>query len=363
MRLIGSKTISVLIVIILVITLCCGYTSSGMNRAALEAYSGVERSTGIAVRFLQDRRWASHPEGFGTITFDASGNRKPVPATAAAPIDASCIALSSESLSGTSALTAAPGPSDAANRTLTRLSGKAPAAMVSGGKSTAVDVGSAYISGGAVSGGTISLGSVSAARGDMVTVPVYFTDNPGIIAARLQFNWNGEAMALFDTQDGGLLGAYTFSQDLRSPYTVLWENGTSMSNFTGDGMLMTLTFYIPENTAAGEYTISISAQPEELYDKDLTPVNVTLLNGTVTVMNTVTVKVGSQRVVLRSSSEMQGNIIVANYAPDGRFLSASFYPAAEEVTAFCSGNTGKMRIMWVDNRFAPLCEAAEIQPG
>ncbi len=134
-----------------------------------------------------------------------------------------------------------------------------------------------------VSGGTIAVGSGSGKAGGMAAIPVVITGNPGIVAARLQLSWNGDAIALFDVQDGGLLGTYSFSQDLRSPYTVIWQNGTSAVNFDGEGTILTLTFRIPDGTAAGDYAIGISALPQEIYDKDMTPVSFTLQGGVLTV--------------------------------------------------------------------------------
>lgn len=132
--------------------------------------------------------------------------------------------------------------------------------------------------------GAFSVENVSGTQGETVQAVIKMDQNPGIIAARLKVNYDAEAMTLTKVEDGGILGEHTFGNNLKAnPYTMLWENGTVSSNLTGTGTLVVLTFQIAESASEGAHDVTLSYDPDEVYDVDLRNVKFTVSNGTVTV--------------------------------------------------------------------------------
>ena len=132
--------------------------------------------------------------------------------------------------------------------------------------------------------GAFSVENVSGTQGETVQAVIKMDQNPGIIAARLKVSYDADAMTLTKVEDGGILGEHTFGNNLKAnPYTMLWENGTVSSNLTGTGTLAVLTFQIAEDASEGAHDITISYDPDEVYDVDLRNVKFTVSNGTVTV--------------------------------------------------------------------------------
>ena len=132
--------------------------------------------------------------------------------------------------------------------------------------------------------GAISVGKVSGTPGETVTVAIKLDSNPGIIAARLKIAYNSDVLTLTDVKDGGILGEYVFGGDkTANPYFVTWENGLAESDYTTTGTLVYLTFKIAENASSGELPITVTYEPEEIYNMDLTNVGFTITQGAVTI--------------------------------------------------------------------------------
>ena len=132
--------------------------------------------------------------------------------------------------------------------------------------------------------GSFSVESASGAPGETVKIAIQMNQNPGIIAARLKVSYDASTLTLLKAEDGGILGEHTFGNNLKAnPYTMLWENGTSSENLTGAGAIAVLTFQIAEDAAEGEHDITVSYDPEEVYNVDLKNVTFTVDNGSITV--------------------------------------------------------------------------------
>lgn len=130
----------------------------------------------------------------------------------------------------------------------------------------------------------IDVGSVSGKPGEIVTVPIRISDNPGIIAARLKISYNSDVLTLTGVKDGGILGEYNFGDDLTaSPYIVSWSNGTAKADYTATGNLVYLTFKIADDAKAGSSAVSVTYNANEVYNVDLANVNLAVTNGVVTV--------------------------------------------------------------------------------
>lgn len=132
--------------------------------------------------------------------------------------------------------------------------------------------------------GALSVGKASGAAGELVVVPVRINSNPGIISARIRVSYDSSVLTLVKAEDGGILGEYVFGNKLSAnPYTMLWENGLSKTDFTATGTLVYLTFRVAENAPLGSTEVSVSYDPEDVYNVDLTDIPFTVTQGSVTV--------------------------------------------------------------------------------
>ena len=140
----------------------------------------------------------------------------------------------------------------------------------------------------------IIIDSVSAEPGETFTVNVSLANNPGVISMMLHLSYD-DALTLINIGDTGL-----FPGRVHGDVTdvLLWDYGTSSQNFTGNGVIATLTFALSEEAEPGEYHICLSYDNAEgdIINIDFEPVEFAVQNGAVTVagaqpeMHTVTFK-------------------------------------------------------------------------
>ena len=91
-----------------------------------------------------------------------------------------------------------------------------------------------------------------------VTINLTFTNNPGIIAALFDLQYDKERLELIKAEDKGLLSGAVFSKSYSDyPYKMVW-NSSSAKNFTENGTLVTLTFKVAENAKSGKAYINSS---------------------------------------------------------------------------------------------------------
>lgn len=132
---------------------------------------------------------------------------------------------------------------------------------------------------------TLIVGSAEGKAGDTVAVPITISGNPGIVALRIFMEYNSAVLRLTEVTDGTIFpaGKNTFNDDLTAnPYTMLWMDGTSQTNYTANDTLVTLTFEILD-AAAGSYPIKLTYDSDSTFNKDLDNVTFAVQNSSVTV--------------------------------------------------------------------------------
>ena len=132
---------------------------------------------------------------------------------------------------------------------------------------------------------TIAVGSVEGKPGDTVSVPITISSNPGIVALRIFVEYNSDVLRLTEATDGTIFleGKNTFNDDLSAnPYTMLWMDSTSQTDYTTNGTLITLTFEILD-AAAGSHPVKLTYDSDSTFNKDLDNVTLTMQNGSVSV--------------------------------------------------------------------------------
>ena len=140
----------------------------------------------------------------------------------------------------------------------------------------------------------IIIDSASAEPGETFTVNVSLANNPGVISMMLHLSYD-DALTLINIGDTGL-----FPGRVHGDVTdvLFWDYGTSSQNFTGNGVIATLTFTLSEEAEPGEYHICLSYDNADgdIINIDFEPVEFAVQNGAVTVaavqpeMHTVTFK-------------------------------------------------------------------------
>ena len=135
-------------------------------------------------------------------------------------------------------------------------------------------------------GFSLSVGNHDAKAGETVLVDIILSDNPGIIAALFELEYDHERLCLVGAEDKGLIPGAVFGESFESiPYIMLWNNA-SMSDFTDDGILATLTFRVLENAKGGNAHITLSYDKENVFNAELDNVEIHINNGSVNVLST-----------------------------------------------------------------------------
>ena len=129
---------------------------------------------------------------------------------------------------------------------------------------------------------TFEVVSVASCAGGTADVVIKMTNNPGVTSVQLKVLYDYKYLTLKNVTDGGILGEYAHSDKYdSSPYTLSWENDTSTTNYTDNGIIATLTFEVKENTPKGKYDISIFRN--EQLNADGNSVRFGIVNGVIDV--------------------------------------------------------------------------------
>lgn len=130
----------------------------------------------------------------------------------------------------------------------------------------------------------IVVDSVTAKKGETVTVNISLQNNPGIVSMTLKVTYDSTVLTLTNVQDGGILGTQSHKPQYSSPYTLAWVNDTATTNFTANGVIVSLEFTVDESAEISEeypVTVSYDADNYDIYNKDVEVVDFAIVNGLV----------------------------------------------------------------------------------
>ena len=123
-----------------------------------------------------------------------------------------------------------------------------------------------------------------AERGEEVTVSFAISQNPGIWGLRCAISYNNAFLKLKSASAGTVFpeGGIIMPEDLaRNPFIFL-AAGSTISNNTGNGVILSLTFVVEENAPLGDYAISIGInQAINVQEQD---VSISTAGGKITVV-------------------------------------------------------------------------------
>lgn len=117
--------------------------------------------------------------------------------------------------------------------------------------------------------------------GETVTVTVSTINNPGIISSKLDIGYDDEVLVLESVEEADFADL-TYGPTDNNPFVINWADGLG-SNNTTDGVLAVLNFVIKDSAPEGVSDITVSYDPDDVFDYDLNNVYFETQNGSVEV--------------------------------------------------------------------------------
>ncbi|MBQ3149653.1 MAG: leucine-rich repeat protein [Clostridia bacterium] len=131
---------------------------------------------------------------------------------------------------------------------------------------------------------TVSSGKVH--PGETVEITVNAENNPGIVAAKILLDFDGELLTLTEVRNGEIFAdnLMTKGNDItKVPYTVLWKDALSANN-TNNGTLVTFVFTAAADAPECTVAIDIEYDPNSTFNADLNNVEFTVEGGKVEIL-------------------------------------------------------------------------------
>ena len=124
--------------------------------------------------------------------------------------------------------------------------------------------------------------------GDTFTYEVSLKGNLGMVVGAVRVTWPVQDLKLNSIQFGSVMpdnGTAPVSSTNKGRFTVVFGSDTAKQNYTGDGVLFTLTFEVLETATAGRKEIALSCphNADDFLDFDLNNVPTAFESGSVTV--------------------------------------------------------------------------------
>ena len=131
---------------------------------------------------------------------------------------------------------------------------------------------------------TICINNETASAGKTVQVNIALKNNPGIASMKLKVAYDESILTLQQIVYNSAMGGQSQQpQNLTSPVTLNWYNGAANSN--GDFVYATLTFLVKDSAQAGETNITVTYDPEDVYNIDFDNINFAVQNGQITIVD------------------------------------------------------------------------------
>lgn len=134
----------------------------------------------------------------------------------------------------------------------------------------------------AVSDPTFSVTDAQSEQGSEFSVDINISNNPGIIALGLQVEYDSSILELKEANSKDFTGT-TFGPTSANPFTLTWDGSLDPNNTT-NGAIAQLTFVVKDNATVGDTEITITYNPENVFNQDFENVYFQTVAGTVTVL-------------------------------------------------------------------------------
>ncbi len=129
----------------------------------------------------------------------------------------------------------------------------------------------------------ITVSSANSLVGDTVTTTIAVSNNPGISSMKLKVAFDSILTLEKVEYNSEFNGIPQMPETLNSPVTLNWAN--PMANCDLDTVFATLTFRVSDTAEVNATAnISVTYDPEDIYNMEETNINCTVVNGTVTIV-------------------------------------------------------------------------------
>lgn len=220
---------------------------------------------------------------------------------------------------------------------------------------------------------TLTVANVNAEPGTDVDVAIDLSNNTSGIAGMMISVAYNENLVLKSVTKGTALPSLDFTKpgNLSANPVNIGFDGTEGDST--NGTVAILTFTVPED-AKGSYAVNVSYSEGNIYDGDLNDIDVSIVNGGITVNSTPAVTEpsisytnlvkGTNNITLdvnlTSPDEISGKVYVALY-DENSMVKLKVYDADETVNATIDAVNGKyVKVMWWDNEYKPIAEHLKI---
>ncbi len=130
---------------------------------------------------------------------------------------------------------------------------------------------------------TISVNNVEAAAGETVDVVVSLANNPGIVSMRIEVAYDANVLEFVSKAGGDAFGGMAYGPDTANPFIFNWVDTLNPNNTT-NGTFAVLTLKVKEGAALGKSDITVTYDPDDIYDVNFDNVGFETVAGSVTVV-------------------------------------------------------------------------------
>ena len=180
---------------------------------------------------------------------------------------------------------------------------------------------------------TLEIADYTVFPGDSIQIPVTVKNNPGIAAMKLKLAYDTTRLQLVSINYGAWSGNFQQPQTTDSPVSLTWYNGTE--NYTNkDSAFAVLTFSIIETALPGDAALSITYDPNNVYNIAEDNIHFAIINGVITVstekvgvsLNDATEHDATATFSNRSTTTIDAVFVLAAYNSDGKMVGLNMEP-------------------------------------
>ena len=135
----------------------------------------------------------------------------------------------------------------------------------------------------------LSVSSIVGLRGNEVEVAITLKNNPGVTAMRIDVGFDPKALTFLRYSDTALLKGPSHppstTEGATSPLVFAWEDGLATVNNVSNGNIVLMRFLVSNDAEPGNYDITLSYLPANVYNVDVTPVHFNIIDGSITVLS------------------------------------------------------------------------------
>ena len=179
---------------------------------------------------------------------------------------------------------------------------------------------------------TFRVDTVTAEAGDTVEVFVWIENNPGIASTKLVASYDAALTLTGIVFNPELGGVSQQPQTMNSPVFLTWLN--FMANTNGDHYFAKLTFTVDSNAVSGTYPITITYDPDDVYNIDEDNIHFDVIDGAVVIP---AAEIAVTGVTLDQDSlsltEGQTAVLTAEVAPAGATNKAVTFASSDPAVA------------------------------